>query len=328
VQGPRFVGLDNVLNCCYVNAPLQCLLHLDRLSTYFANTWDSIAQSVPVRPEGANGIAAAFRALQVQTGLLDPPPSISPLPFLQTLSSLKAGGGYDAAELMQSLLRLLDTDLVHYNRAWALQVRANPDDGVEPLPQADSSMIADLFHAEVKILRHCTGCGLGAHTRQTFAVWRLPIKVNGSRPLPVIDLSDLLAAWVSGTDLVAIKCPNCEKKKPPHESPRFTKLPPVLIIEIDRVAGTSGRLETVVRFPESLDMTKCAALFEPDATITYHLKAVIRHYTGFGPGRLWAHFKAFIEIDGSCYCFDDSVVTESQWDSTEGAVALLVYERL
>jgi uncharacterized UBP type Zn finger protein len=149
-------------------------------------------------------------------------------------------------------------------------------------------------------------------------------------PVPTVALSDLLAALMSGADVPGNPCRGCGKNLF-HQSHLFSHFPRVLIIEIDRLANTrygSGPLANPLSFPEVLDMSGYSEEDQQSVgAITYQLKAVVGHYAWTASnGERKGHFKAFIRIDSSTYCFDDEDISKSDWSDC-GAVCLLIYER-
>jgi ubiquitin C-terminal hydrolase len=315
-RDPRFVGFLNSFGSCYINAPLQCLLHLDVLRTYFAATWPRIEAQIRHLPKNANGMARQFCQLQVAMSLPSPAPFISPQSFVQALEVLHAVAGEDAAELVQRLLELLHTDLVMYHRACAFP----------GLPPPDRSIIGDTFDFAMKELHQCKKCYYGEHKSFQSRVLRLTMEA-GPDPQALVELLDLLRTRMSATDLPPDRCPRCHRTGVVQKLPEFTHLPRVLIIEINRAGIPLLDRGDPLKFPDSLDMAGFARSQESEAAITYQLKAVVRHYTITDrAGKENGHFKAFIRIDSSTYCFDDAHVTQSGWGD-DGTVRFLMYER-
>jgi ubiquitin C-terminal hydrolase len=268
-------------------------------------------------PKGANGLTRAFRQLQVGINWALPARSLYPLSFLPRLEDLKAMGGEDAGEMMRRLLRLLHEDLVVYNQTQAMAVASDLGDVMDGLPPAARSVVGDTFSIEMKYLNTCPKCSTGAHSPYSFMVLPLQMMERYSRE-SVVDLLALLTAYLSEPDPTVRTCPHCHVKLQ-HEGAAFSVLPPVLIIEINRTVASGTRpvrVNTPLSFPETLDMTGYAS--DSEAAITYQRKAVVQHYP--------YHYKAFILIDGSQYCFDDHKVTQSD-PKNDGVVVLLMYER-
>jgi ubiquitin C-terminal hydrolase len=232
---------------------------------------------------------------------------------------------------MEALLGLLDTDLVGYNQVQPKEVSSRPRGQVNGLPRPAQSIVRDLFRAEVQNRFDCQSCRRVTNVRGFFLVFWVPAVDQTAYGRPTIELTECLLTQARGSLDPDKVCPKCGDQGHVKSSRAFLMLPPVLIFQIllpKRIEfGTdpTGELFYVdvppLQFPDDLDM---APYLEPEseAPRMYHLKAVVRHFPG-GAG----HFKAYIRINGSRYCFNDAVVTNSDWGPQDEHVSLLIYER-
>jgi ubiquitin C-terminal hydrolase len=335
VTGPGFVGLANLGNTCYVNAVVQVLVHLDPVNHYFAHVWPGVAKETAQVPPGGNGMAHAYAQLLADMEQGSPGSYVSPNAFLaflyQTSRAFVPKGIFDAAEFMDSLLGLLDTDLVVYNQVQPKAAGSRPPGQVKGLPRPAQSVFRDVFRAEVQTRFDCEDCRRATNVRDFFLVVSVPGAEDTPHDRSIIELTEGLLAQARGSLHPDEACRTGPHRGRVHVSRAFVTLPPVLIFQIllpkrlEFGRDPQGDLffEDVppLRFPDDLDMAPYVVP-ESQEPMVYHLKAVVRHFPE-GAG----HFKAYVRINGSRYCFDDRLVTTSDWGPDDQHVSLLIYER-
>jgi ubiquitin C-terminal hydrolase len=326
---PGFIGLHNFRNSCYLNAPLQCLLHLDSLNRYFEHDWPHVRERAP---PFCNGMASQYASLREQMNVVAPASDfVVPACLIDALTRLD--GRFSRTEpeeanlLMESLLAFLHWDILSYNRAPPDPSHLNND--LSPDPPTDSSIIHDLFSLELQVTAHCEHCGRVVKSQHPFWLFHIPVDYRQRAP----QLAESIAAHLHGTNGSTETCSfsDCGYVGV-HFSMGFVRLPPILILQVtlpsrDRFVSGDPECPAHVQFPDLLDLTPyLLQQTEPPQPISYRLKAVVRHFA-FSGGR--GHFKAYIRIGGSDYCFDDTNVTHSNCHREFhcAQVRLLIYER-
>jgi ubiquitin C-terminal hydrolase len=256
-----------------------------------------------------------------------------------------------AEDLMESLLKLLDHDFRAYNRAPPIPDPSDPNRDLNHPPPPDRSIIPELFSVTVRRRVACDHCQCAPSTAREMKL--VPIVVDYNKKLGRPELDESIRA-----QFLEHESPDdfCTRASCRHRgvtvSEAFEALPPVLIFLV--------RLPELPQFPEGAVLSSCEHLVFPDELdlapyhlptqqasegerrpIMYTLKAVVRHFE-LNPLGLCAprrpgqpapsglgHFKAYIRIGASDYCFDDRLVCASPCgtDYDYAQVRLLMYER-
>jgi ubiquitin C-terminal hydrolase len=337
---PGFVGLKNLGNTCYANAVVQVLVHLNPVNHYFARDWPQVQAKIRVLPDAVNGMARAYAQLQAEMER-GPISAVSPRGFLQALygtdKGYKAGPSFDAGELMEDLLELLHADLVSYNRVQGAS-QSGTRRGLRGLPVPDRSIIHDVFGAQVRTQYDCSDCRKVWNKTPSFHVIYIrptdPPSGNGTIPL-----AHCLTVQINGTLEPGTRCNKCREKGQVRVTRAFTELPPVLIFQSHLMRRREWRTSDVpifedlpiLTFPDHLDMAPYVVPEVTGRSIMYDLKTVVRHIPGDPAHHQVGHFKAYIRIGDSRYCFNDAGVSISDWGGEKVPheyVSLLIYERV
>jgi ubiquitin C-terminal hydrolase len=323
---PGFIGLTNIDGSCFVNAPLQCLMHVDPLHRYFDEDWPAITQRVA--PQGSGVMAGAYFALQQAMDRAAPNPWVDSGFFLGALRHLRKDmmerAKRDRAGCMHSLLPALldqlDVDVVNYNAAD--QMPREPD--APPPPK--SSIIDELFSIKTDTQYTCQRCNKRSSEprKQWCLSLSLPARSDsqpgwGIGPIrPQVSLHECMDAMKNGLLDGSRHCyaSGCQRETGFRARCLISRLPPYLFIAVPPGLRTYS-----LTFPDEFDVTNYLAGWQGPNRTVCRLKAVIRYLSG-GVG----HYKAYIHVEGSWYCFNDSCVTKSDPRVPEGDPDLLMYE--
>jgi ubiquitin C-terminal hydrolase len=298
-------GLLNVSATCYINAVLQCLFHLNILTSAFPDyqPLDMDAESLSAwfaTPEA--GLALSYWKLQhcmdaqTRTNLYEA--------LYALVAPFGQGGQHDAHECLVQLLIGLEADLGPHKH-----------------------IIDDLFSCACQTELCCTHCHRTWVNRpDPFRIISVPLQRTQRE---TGTLEECLSAY--GSDSVTAECPGCAQWPRPRvlcsKRDRFCFFPPVLVFHLKRFAHFSGprstKLDYQVPFPEALDMSPYLTGHRSES-LYYDLKSIVVHSGSLNGG----HYVAYIRIDGTWYLFDDAYVVESDPLTVEHQAAyLLFYER-
>lgn len=131
-------------------------------------------------------------------------------------------------------------------------------------------------------------------------------------------------------------CPQCRSFVMAKKTMNIWTVPKVLIIQLRRFIGAreiqSRKLNMLVRFPKTLDISHFIMGPMNDNEHWYRLYAVCEHHGGLGGGHYTAHAKVSSkdqDSDGTWYYFNDSNVSEAEpKDIHSSSAYLLFYEQV
>jgi ubiquitin carboxyl-terminal hydrolase 4/11/15 len=127
-------------------------------------------------------------------------------------------------------------------------------------------------------------------------------------------------------------CPHCRQFVCASKTMDIWSVPRVLVVHLKRVV-TSGyhtrKLETIVDYPNELDMSRFVVGPQKNSPVIYQLYAVSEHMGSLGGGHYTAH--ALVQDNGKSQWFDfnDSSAWEARQEDAHGMSAyLLFYQRM
>jgi ubiquitin carboxyl-terminal hydrolase 22/27/51 len=295
-------GLLNMSATCYINAVLQCLLHLSGLKAnfpdYHPGDMDATSLSAWFATAEA-GLALSYWKLQhcmdtqTRTNLYDA--------LYAVYTPFRQGGHHDAHECLVQLVNGLEADLGPHKH-----------------------IIDHLFSGTCETELCCTRCHAAwVSNPDPFRIISVPLQRTQQE---TGTLEECLSAY--GVDEVMSRCPGCRRSAlvACSKRDRFCFLPPVLVFHLKRFAHFSGprstNLEYHVPFPDTLDMSPY--LTQAHGGLLYDLSSIVVHSGSLNQG----HYVAYVRIDGTWHLFDDAYVAESDPATVQHQAAyLLFYER-
>lgn len=132
-------------------------------------------------------------------------------------------------------------------------------------------------------------------------------------------------------------CPHCKEFVCADKKMDIWSAPEVLVLQLKRFLRLSEysmkKLDSVVYYPEIIDISKYLAGPQKDEKMIYRLFAVSEHCGSLGGGHYTAHARVskndFSENDGKWYSFNDSYVSKATKKSAHNHAAyVLFYERI
>ena len=305
----KITGLINLGNTCYMNSVMQCLNCLAPLVDYFIGE----AYLKDIHPESkydgklAGEVSAALKNMNDKAS----PITLACLKNLigNLYSPFEGYGQKDAHEFLIKLIELLCEDL---GRGTTATLHYPPDSSLIREDNKEVPKIIEILQGMQTYTISCKNCPYISSTLETFNVLSLsPTSANEN-------IEKLLKSAYGDTH-IDYTCPNCDKQNSATQKKEIKKLPPILIIHLNRFSIGSGDItknKQYVEFPVWLNMENCE--------FSYELKGITNHYGTLTSG----HYTSFCKSrrDGDWYKCDDSRVTKMITSIKTSAAYLLYYE--
>ncbi|XP_057340228.1 ubiquitin carboxyl-terminal hydrolase 8-like isoform X2 [Microplitis mediator] len=322
-------GLKNLGNSCYMSSIIQCLSNTPYLSTYFRNNSYEDALSKNGSYGKNEKLVTAFAQVikSLWTGTIR---HISPIELKLTLGSLSNAFGtneqQDSHEFLILLLEWMHLALRTDNK----EIRPNT-----PMTEAEKqyqqslegkrSVLSELFNGQSRSTCTCISCGFHSETYETFNSLTLSVPENSP-----CELYDCIGQYLSEQSISEWKCPKCKVARPATKKCDFVKLPPIIIIHLNRFSGTDGimtKKNTYVKCP--LVNLKLRHLVANDSTknYSYDLYGLSHHIGGIHGG----HYTAYCKNNQKWFKYDDdrvSAVSESDVKNISSSAYLLFYSSI
>lgn len=326
--GHGLTGLKNLGNSCYMNSVIQCINNTTPLAFYFCEGGyreDVNHHNNSTQGEVAEEVAAVVRALW--SGQYR---SIACRDLKGVVGQhRKQFQGYeqqDSHEFLTILMDWLHEDLNKRSRKLPLRETSN-----ENLSQADQawnkfrrcseSLIRSLFSGQQRSTVRCCKCHEESVTYEAFSDLSLPLPSSSNK----CSLDECLKLYLNCEKISGWNCPSCKEKRDAIKKFDIWKLPPILVIHLNRFYhdGWWRKRQTCVDFPFTMDLHH----FTPvpnQRYLVYNLYGVSNHYGTMEGGHYTAYCKN--TVYNKWYKFDDHEVSEiSLKDVRSGAAYILFY---
>ncbi|KAK8728024.1 hypothetical protein OTU49_009344 [Cherax quadricarinatus] len=325
---PARTGLKNFGNTCYMNSIIQCLNNTTPLVKYFIEgTYSSdINPNSKCRGEIAEELGAAVNALW--SGQYR---SIA----MRDLKSVvghyhKPFQGYDQQDSHEFLIKLMDWLHEDLNKVTGkkppmkeqnydnLPDYAAAEKRIEEIRCQDQSIIYYLFHGLHRSVIVCGTCYHRSLTFEPFSILSLSFP-SSSR----CSLRDMLHHFYKETN-IEYKCSKCKKMRNCTRKLDIWKLPPILILHLNRFEHDvlMKKQQNFVDFPlDNLDLSKHCGI--NNRYTKYDLYGVSNHYGTMDGG----HYTAFCKSSHNkqWYKFDDHEVYDISRDTVKSSAAYLLF---
>jgi uncharacterized UBP type Zn finger protein len=196
----------------------------------------------------------------------------------------------------------------------------------DALHTPEVSPIDEIFSITLNHTRTCAACGAERVNAEHMHELNLPIPSIEGRP---ITMTDCLEAFLATERIAGVACEggSCapEARNDATMTHRFGRLPPVLLISLNRFTWDGQKINTAVEIPPELDMS----ILPGGGEGRYRLVGIVNHLgNSVGAGHYTAHFMH--PEEGSFYNANDGVVSaiDGHPALSNSAAYIVMYERV
>ena len=336
------VGLKNIGSTCYMNATLQCLLHVNELITYFIEEYSKDQQQLAKINNGvASGgdISRAFYNLLcgvINTNYTNN--LFAPVEFKKTLGmynpQFKKFEANDSKDLILYLLQTMHEELNYYGNV-NKYLKYTPNQYniydtynyfITNYNTNNFSKISLLFYGTYKNTTTCLKCKKELYNFQKFEFISFGMYYYHKKKFNIYDgfKDNSSQNILKGNN--KFLCNHCNKLQEAETACKIFEPPQKLLINIDY--GKNKKYQpSQIEFDEIIDITKFVD-FDYQQKIRYRLIGVCTHYGDSGASGHYIAFCRNTQTD-TWYEFNDSNVSKCKNEEIyKGSPYLLLYERI
>ena len=355
------IGLQNIGSTCYMNATLQCLLHVNTLFSYFINKYhlesarlqklnDSVSTKGRISQAFFEIIKSILRAEKNKlnnyyqsstsdiSNISSFDNSVSPDKFQKTVGmynpQFKNLEANDSKDLILYLLQIMHQELNYYTKNSSLNAYPNQYDRqqtfqafIRSYETTNNSIISNLFYGTSENLTKCEVCKKIIYNFQKFEFLTFGVfKYNGQE----FNLYNGFEDYCKPSKLTGDNqyyCNNCKKLCDALISTKIFFPPENLLINID-YGKNKMYMPSSIKYDHEIDITKYLS-FNYGRKVKYRIMSVCSHY---GISGSFGHYIAYCrdKINSKWYQFNDSIISECDANQIRygGTPYLLLYERI
>ena len=345
------IGLNNVGSTCFMNATLQCLLHISELNLYFLNEYPNdynILRTKNSSSETMGNISLAYynvinevylKSIQCNNNYYMNNNSFAPNEFKETLGKYNSQFRYyeanDSKDLILYLLQTFHEELNYFGD------QPFPVNLLRPnqLNRADTfnyfnntynfqnfSIVSKLFYGTYENIIKCCNCNKMYFSYQKFEFISFSTYNyrNGIFNIYNGFQDNQAIQYLQGNNKYF--CPSCQNLYDGETCCKIITPPSKLIINIDYGKNKINNVKQLI-FDEMIDITSFIN-FDFGKKIIYQISGVCTHLGSSGPT---GHYIAYCrnKQTGMWYNFNDSFVRLCDKNEIyRGSPYLLVYEQI
>ena len=346
------LGLDNVGATCYMNATLQCLAHIKRITEHIIN----YREEKKLKDTKKFKLSEAYSEVVYEIWLPKDPKkkSFAPNRFKKVLGEMNSlfapTAANDAKDLLIYFIEQMHTEL---NQSKETNLNLVMPDNMNPMDHQDvlrcfaeefmkkyNSVFSHYCYGSNVSVTHCNGCNVQKFSYQCFSFIIFPLLeakkhcvISGRlNPLNynnyILNIEDCFLynqklEFFTGNN--QMYCNICQASKDSSMQTRISTAPLILILILNRGKGNLDFKEPFI-FWEIIDLRNYVEFPQPDNF--YFLSGVVSHMGDSGPS---GHFIAFCRMspNSKWYCYNDSIVSESNFNeiNTRGTPYILFYQK-
>ena len=335
-------GLNNIGSTCYMNATLQCLLHVKDLTNYFKDEYPNDKQTLFGINKSAvsqGNISKAF--YDVLCGVIntnDTNNSFSPIEFKKCLGDynpqFRNFEANDSKDLILYLLQTMHEELNYCGNVNKYsKYMPNQYNMYETYNHFNTnyntnnfSKISVLFYGTYKNATTCSVCKKTLYNFQKFEFISFGMYKYDKKKFNLLDgFQDNASPIILKGDNKYL-CNHCHQLQEAKTECKMFEPPAKLLINLDY--GKNKKYQpSSIEFDEEIDITKFVD-YDYKQKIRYRLIGVCTH---LGNSGAYGHYIAFCKntVENVWYKFNDSNVSKCEnKDIHEGTPYLLLYERI
>ena len=337
-------GLANIGATCYMNATLQCLAHIQRLTHYLLNSeTKKKISSDKIKYKLTSAYLTVLENLWQNKNIK----YYSPNQFKDVISemnSLFAGiQANDSKDLILFLLETMHNELnlenkninninnqdnyvddiqAQYNYEMALKNFSNY------FKEKYNSIISTLFYGMFNSITCCQNCNVVLNNVQCYNILIFPLQKVKEYKMKMDNIVDLYECfdYNQRPDLISGKsfyCNNCRTMVDNVNTTKLLYCPKILVINFNR--GKGLEFDVKINFPEYIDIINYV-YYKDNSPTFYELVGIVTH---FGPSSMGGHFIAFCKSFGNqqWYKYNDAIVDPSSFEEAKntGVPYILLY---
>ena len=345
------IGLNNVGSTCFMNATLQCLLHISELNLYFLNEYPNdynILRTKNSSSETMGNISLAYynvinevylKSIQCNNNYYMNNNSFAPNEFKETLGKYNSQFRYyeanDSKDLILYLLQTFHEELNYFGD------QPFPVNLLRPnqLNRADTfnyfnntyniqnfSIVSKLFYGTYENIIKCCNCNKMYFSYQKFEFISFSTYNYRNGIFNICDgfQDNQAIQYLQGNNKYF--CPSCQNLYDGETCCKIITPPSKLIINIDYGKNKINNVKQLI-FDEEIDITSFINFYS-GKKIIYQISGVCTHLGSSGPT---GHYIAYCrnKQTGMWYNFNDSFVRLCDKNEIyRGSPYLLVYEQI
>ena len=360
------IGLYNIGSTCYMNATLQCLLHVSPLIAYFIKLYpkdskylQQINDSIPskghisqaffqiinsiINKKKQSSLKNSSKEINPKTSYFDRVntlnEAVSPENFQKTLGKynpqFKNLEANDSKDLILYLLQIMHQELNYYSKNPQMNGYPNQYNKAQTYfyfiasyERTNYSIISDLFYGTYENVTKCLKCNSIIYNFQKFEFLSFGVSKYDGKEFNIMNGFDDYTKIDKLTGDNQYYCNNCKKLCDAEIRTQLIWPPKHLLINVD-YGKNKKYMPSSVKFDEEINITKYIN-FDFKKQIKYRILGVCSH---LGDSGLSGHYIAFCKNlkNGKWYKFNDSIVSEcsNHYEIMNcGTPYLLLYEQM
>ena len=330
-------GLQNIGATCYMNATLQCLAHVEKLTKYL------LGKKTELKTDKNNHkLSNSYLEVLENIWENDTIKDYAPNNFKEIISNMnplfKGVQANDSKDLVIFLLENMHKELnkvIKNNNQNSREEKADQYNFYNSLTvfikyfkKNFQSIFSDIFYGMYDSQMKCLNCQIITHNIQLYNILIIPleeVRKFKNRFENIVTINECLEyyerpEYMSGQN--QIFCNKCKQMANSVNSTSLIVGPKVLIINFNR--GKGLQYDVNIDFDENIDINPF--IYYKNAPCNYQLIGVVTH---FGPSSMSGHFIAFCKsfVDNNWYKYNDSLVSLSNFEEAKstGVPYILFY---
>ena len=321
------VGLNNVGATCYMNATLQCLVHVEKLTKHLLKP-----EMIQMIQGNKNRyiLTDAYLNVLINSWMNVNINNYSPNYFKQVISvmnplfeGIQANDSKDLIIfLMEKMHSELNIPLNNQNLQQNNQM-INQYDFKQSFKSFKKyfannyrSVISNLFYGFFDSIMYCKNCQALSHNIQCYNILIFPleeVRIFKQRQQNIVSIEECFQ-YYQKKDLMSganqIYCNKCHQNSDSINYSKLIACPNILVVNLNR--GKGLQFDIKIDFDDTLDVKNYLMEISNDIPTVYKIFGIVTH---FGPSSMSGHFIAFCKsfVDGKWYKCNDSMVTPSSF---------------